>query len=201
MLDPATSLALAEQVADTAKRLGFDSALIGAAALAVHRYTRGTEDIDLAVDVDPQRSLATLEQALAAAGLQTCLRLPDDEDPLGGVLSVWASVDEDGQPCDLVEVVNFHNPGRNVRTPARTAIARAQPLLGSSLHCVTIEDLVAFKLYAGGLADHADIVQLLVHNPQADLAAIRSVATPFDVGGDLDGLINQAMAIQKRTQR
>lgn len=51
MLDPATSLALAERVAVTARQLGFDSALIGGVALAVYRYTRGTEDIDLAVAI------------------------------------------------------------------------------------------------------------------------------------------------------
>lgn len=116
MLDPATSLALAEQVAETARQLGFDSALIGAAALAVHRYTRGTEDIDLAVAVDPDRDLVAIGNALVSRGLQTRIRLPDDEDPLGGILTVWASVDEDGQPADVVEVVNFHNPLRIVST-------------------------------------------------------------------------------------
>ncbi len=199
MLDPATSLALAEQVADTARRLGFESALIGGAALAVHRYTRGTEDIDLAVSLDPHRQLLALERALAAAGLHTRLRLPDDEDPLGGVLTVWASIDAQGQPVDVVEVVNFHNPGRIVSTPAPAAIARAWPLPGSPLRCVTLEDLVAFKLYAGGLADHADIVQLLLCNPDADLAAIRAVAAPFDNGEQLDGLIDQARI--ERTRR
>ncbi len=198
MLDPASSLALAEQVAETARQLGVDSALIGAAALAVHRYTRGTEDIDLAVAVDPHRELVALEKAFASCGLRTRLRLPDDEDPLGGVLTVWTSVDEEDEPADVVEVVNFHNPGRLVRTPARTAIARAQSLPDSPLRCVTIEDLVAFKLYAGGLMDHADIVQLLTRNPAADVDVIRSVATPFDRGGILEGLIDQARSIGAR---
>jgi hypothetical protein len=107
MLDPAASLALAEQVAQAAKQLGFDTALIGAAALAVHRYTRGTD-----------------------------------------------------------------NPGRIVDTPAGAAIARAQPLPGSSLRCVTIEDLVALKLYAGGLADHAT-------SCRCSLAIRKSISRPF----------------------
>jgi hypothetical protein len=198
MLDPVASLALAEQVAQAAKQLGFDTALIGAAALAVHRYTRGTEDIDLAVAVDPSVQLTALDRALTSAGLHTCLRLPDDQDPLGGVLVVWASVDEDGAPADVVEVVNFHNPGRIVSTPAMAAIARARPLQGTPLRCVTIEDLVALKLYAGGLADHADIVQLLARNPEADLAAVRTVAAPFDSGGHLEALIAQAVSLGPR---
>ncbi len=198
MLDPAASLALAEQVTLVAKRLGFDTALIGAAALAVHRYTRGTEDIDLAVTVDPWPQLHALEQALASAGMRTVLRLPDDEDPLGGVVVVWRSEDASGEPEDVVEVVNFRNPGRIVATPAAAAIARAVPLPDSPLRCVTIEDLVALKLYAGGLADLADIVQLLARNPQTDLAAVRATTAAFDPENRLESLIEQATALGAR---
>lgn len=194
MLDPRALLALAEQVAVAAKRIGFDTALIGAAALAVHRYTRGTEDIDLAAFVDPHRQLSALERELSASGLHTCLRLPDDEDPLGGVLQVWEFLDEAGEPADVVEVVNFHNPGRIVSTPAPAAIARAMVLPDSPLRCVMIEDLIALKLYAGGLADHADIVALLARNPDVDLAAVRKAAAPFDASDCLEGLIGQAQA-------
>lgn len=63
---------------------------------------------------------------------------------------------------------------------------------GRSLRGVTIEDLIALRLYAGGLSDHPDIVQLLVRNLDADLAAIRKVASPFDRGSHLDALIEQA---------
>ncbi len=198
MLDPAASIALAEQVADAARRIGVDTALIGAAALAVHRYTRGTEDIDLAADVDPHEKLGALKKMLDSAGLHSRLRMPDAEDPLGGVLVVWATVDEDGEPTDIVEVVNFYNPERIVSTPASAAIARAGALPGTSLRCVTIEDLIALKLYAGGLGDHADIVQLLARNREADLEAIREVAARFDVGGQLDALIEQAAAYWAR---
>jgi len=107
MLDPAATLELAEQVAAAANQLGFDAVLIGAAALAVHRYTRGTEDIDLAVSVIPSTQLGALAQALAQAGLHTRLRLPDDDDPLGGVLSVWAWEDEDGEPAGIAEAARI----------------------------------------------------------------------------------------------
>jgi hypothetical protein len=198
MLDPAATLALAERVADAGKRLGVESALIGAAALAVHRYTRGTEDVDLAVVVDPHTLLVALQQTLDATGLNTELRLPDDDDPLGGVLVVWGSKDDQGGIVDLVEVVNFRNPGRSTLTPAPAAIARAQPLPGSSLRCVTLEDLIAFKLYAGGLSDLADIEQLLTHNPDADFSAIRRIAAPFDAGSHLDTLLDRAAKAKRR---
>jgi hypothetical protein len=198
MLDPSATLALAEQVAEAAKQLGFETALIGAAALAVHRYTRGTEDIDLAVAVDPHTQLQALQRALNGAGLSTTLRLPDDDDPLGGCLVVRRSDATDGAPVAQVDVVNFRNPARAAPTPAPGAIARARPLPGSSLRCVTIEDLVAFKLYAGGLSDLADIEQLLAHNPEADFSAIRRVAAPFDAGGRLDALIERAARLRQR---
>jgi hypothetical protein len=115
MLDPVATLALAERVAANAREVGFETALIGAAALAVHRFARGTEDIDLAVAVNPQTQLVALERRLLASGLRTRLRLPDDDDPLGGVLTVWATQDSAGEPEDLVEVVNFLNPGESFR--------------------------------------------------------------------------------------
>ena len=191
MLDPAVSLALAEQVALAARNLGFDSALIGAAALAVYRYTRGTEDIDLAVSIEPWSQLRALEQALVSAGRHTLARMPDDDDPLGGVLVVWDSEDESG-------VVNFHNPARRVASPGAAAIARAEYLPGSPLRCVKIEDLVALKLYAGGLSDLADIVQLLARNPETNLEAVRVTALPFDAENRLETLIAQAAKLRSR---
>jgi hypothetical protein len=192
MLDPESSLSLAERVAVACSELGFECALIGAAALAVHRYARGTEDVDLAVNVDPLSQLATLERALMAGGLRTRLRLPDEDDSLGGVLAIWSAEDADGSPVDTVDVVNFHNPFNPVRNPGAAAIARARPLDDLAIRCVTLEDLIALKLYAGGLTDRADIVELLVQNPDADIALIRSTAAPFDVDDGLDRLIDAA---------
>jgi hypothetical protein len=198
MLDPAATLALAERVAATARQLGFEAVLIGAAALAVHRYTRGTEDIDLAVSVDPATQLGPLSRALAAAGLHTRLCLPDQDDPLGGVLSVWASKPADDEPQDVIEVVNFFNPLRPVRNPASDAISRAVELDGSPLRCVTLPDLIALKLYAGGLTDLADVVQVLAHNPDTDLDAIRAKAQAYDEGGHLEALIAEAARTRAR---
>ena len=50
-----TPLELAERVAEIARGLGIETALIGATALAVHGYVRGTLDIDLASIVDRER--------------------------------------------------------------------------------------------------------------------------------------------------
>jgi hypothetical protein len=196
VLDPAATLALAERVVEAAKALGIETALIGAAALAVHRYSRATEDIDLATVVDPRTQLVALDHALAASGLFTSLRLPDDDDPLGGVLVVWAVVDELDEPREVVEIVNFYNPWRIARTPANAAILRSIALPTSALRCVTLEDLIALKLFAGGFSDYADIVQLLARNPDADLHLIRKTGAPFDERKQLESLIQQSAALR-----
>jgi hypothetical protein len=191
--EASAQLALAERVAETAARLGIETALIGAAALAAHDYVRGTEDVDLGSAVDPSTRLTALERELAGEGLHTKLRLPDDQDPLGGVLVVWDREGDDGEPVGQVEVVNFVNPLRPARTPAARAIAHAQRLDDSSLlRCVTLPDLIALKIYAGARQDFGDIVELLARNPDADLDAIRASAAPFDAGGVLEELIAEA---------
>ena len=171
--------------------------MIGAAALSVHGYTRGTKDLDLAVLIDPYTKLRALRDALVASGLQCELRMPDDDDPLGGLLAIRDLRGEDAEAVDLVEVVNFGNPYRPRHTPAAAAMARAEPVAGTSLRCVTFEDLVAFKLYAGNLPDLADIQQLLARNPDVDLASLRAVAAPFDRHGKLDALIASARALRE----
>ncbi len=75
MLDPAASLALAEQVVEAAKALGIETALIGAAALAVHRVQRllaRNPDADLhlirktGAPFDERKQLESLIQQSAA---------------------------------------------------------------------------------------------------------------------------------------
>lgn len=186
---------LAERVAAAAAALDIQTAVIGAGALALHRLVRATQDVDLASFVDPRAKLRPLEDELRAQGLLTELRMPDGDDPLGGVLRVWSTVDDEDVPVDLVEIVNFDNPHRPRRTPAARAIREAISLMpGSALRYVQLADLVALKLDAGGRVDLADIVEVLARNPEADLDAIRARATPFDRGGQLEILLAEASA-------
>ncbi len=191
MLDPSKTLAVAEQVSQAAARLGIPTALIGAAALAVHGYVRGTDYLELAIAV-PLDGLRQLLAVSKAAGLGAELRLPVDEDRLGGVLVVWASEDDEGNPTDVVQVVNFLHPQSQKTNPAAEAIARAVPLDGLHLSCVAMADLVALKLYAGSRSDLADIVELLAHNADTDLDVLRSIVGRFDHADRLDDLVAEA---------
>jgi hypothetical protein len=192
------SLALAERVAATAAELGIETALIGAMALAANNFLRGSQDVDLASNVDPFTQLRALERTLAEQGLNTRLFTPDDHDDLGGKLVVWEYEDEDEDPIDPCEVVNFTNPFRRRKTPAASALRSALPLgPGSSLRYVRLPDLIAFKLDTGARKDQSDVVQLLVHNPDADLDEIRAIAGPFDRANVLESLILEAAQTQR----
>jgi hypothetical protein len=177
--EPEPALALAERIALAARSIGIETALIGAAALAVHRYTRGTQDIDLAVNVDARDQLTQLARALEREGISTELRMPDENDVLGVDLVAWCLHDTHGEPIDRVEVVNFFNHFRPTINPGAAALRRAVLLPGSPLRCVAIEDLVALKLYAGGRRDHADIVEVLRCNPDVDEDKLISIAGSY----------------------
>ncbi len=193
VFDPASSFALAERVAIAARTIGIETALIGASALAVHNHVRATSDLDLGCSVEPYSKLAELEQALVADGIRTALRLPDEDDPLGGVLVAWEREDDQAEPLGPVELVNFLNPHRPRPNPARLAIERAVALDdGGALRCVRLPDLIALKVYAGSRQDLADVVELLLRNPDANREEIRATASPYDPTGQLEQLITEA---------
>ncbi len=194
-MDELSLLGLAERVASAANKLGISTALIGASALAAHNFVRGTRDVDMATAVDPHTTLQKLKTSLEELGLRTKLNLPDDDDHLGGLLQAWEPEheDEDGDPVNWVDIVNFTNPHRpGQKTPAVAAIRNAI-LLDSqtTLRYVQIPDLVALKTYAGSLRDFADIDQLLEANPGADLDEVLAVAEPYDRRGQLQQLIDE----------
>ena len=112
---------LAERVSAVARSVGVESALIGALAMSVHRYIRATEDADLATAVELPM-LRKVVEALHADGLKATLRTPDEDDELGGVITVWIREDEDGDPIEPVEIVNFVNPWRPRRNPATEGV-------------------------------------------------------------------------------
>jgi hypothetical protein len=170
---PTNPLDLAERVSGIARALGIETVLIGAYALAAHRYVRGTLDIDLAI-VEKPEPLRALVRALEADGLHARLTTPDDEDPLGGVVRVWVLVDEAGDPIEPLDVVNFRNPHRPRDTPASDAIQNAETVPERpALRYPRLVDVIALKVYAGGPRDEADVLELLAHNPDADREEIR----------------------------
>ena len=185
-MDEQTRLQRAERIAELAREVGFETALIGAVALSAHGYVRATLDLDLGSDTELFK-LRELQARLESSGLHTELRTPDAEDSL----EIWEHEDAEGEPIDAIEIVNFSNHWRpGMRTPGRDAVRRAQPIAeGSPLRCVQLADLIALKLYSGGANDKVDVVNLLARNPDADLDAIREVCSKYGFGQTLEELI------------
>lgn len=165
---------VAERVARLAAEQGHDLLIIGAAALASHRYVRMTRDIDLGGNL-PLPVFRDMAAHLAGDGLAVDFREPDPQDPLGGVLDLQG---EFGQ----IQIISFAD-----RFPAviRDAIeADPVPLRKDSpLRVVPLPHLVALKLYAGGLKSKADVVEVLVRNPEADLQAIAMLCEHYRLDG------------------
>ena len=119
--------------------------------------------------------MRSLVDSLSAEGYNVEFHEPDENDPLGGVIDVSG-------PFGLVQLISFEG-----RFPAviRDALAgedlRIRP--GSMLRIMPIPQLVALKLYAGGWKSHADIVELLRRNPEADVDAIRKTCRKYRLRG------------------
>jgi hypothetical protein len=177
--DAESNLRAAERVVSLLGENGVSAVVIGAVALAAHRYVRHTEDIDLGVDADLPKMRA-LARALLNDGFTVELHEPDGNDPLGGVIDIRGDF-------GLVQVVSFAD-----RFPAviRDALAAdALPIRsGSGLLVVPIAQLVALKLYAGGLGSKADILELLRRNPEADLEMILATCKRYRLRG-LDSIL------------
>jgi len=171
----------AERIGIILRESQIGAVVIGAVALAAYDYVRQTEDIDLAVNADLP-ALRHLADHLRTEGFEANLREPDADDPLGGVIDV-------GGAFGVVQIISYAN-----RFPAVIEDALKEAILvvrpGSCLRLVPLPQLVALKLYAGGIKSKADIVELLSRNPEADMEFIRKTCRRYRLKG-LDEVIEE----------
>lgn len=167
-------LRAAEHVTAILAEQGSPSLVIGAIALAAHRYIRFTHDIDLAVVADVSQ-MQELTKILCLAGYEAIFYEPDAQDPLGGVIDVTG-------PFGLIQIISFAE-----RFPA----AIHDALLGEDVHLsadctlrvIPIPQLIALKLYAGGHKAKADIIELLKRNPELERDHITQVMKRYRLRG------------------
>ena len=180
---------LASKVTAALEAQGVQAVVIGALAMAAHRYARATEDLDLAVAVEPHRMRA-LAGVLREAGLEVELREADPQDPLGGVMDIHAP------GADRVQVVNFDNsPAGGFPRLVRDALATSTPLEpGSNLRITGLFPLIGFKLYAGGAKSRADLQALLKRNEPVDLPALRSWCAERRLSRELEDVLRGIVA-------
>jgi hypothetical protein len=172
------SLALAREVDRVCVEEGCEVLLIGAMALAAHGYPRNTEDVDFAIAIDP-RKLPALAHRLERLGLEATLAEADAQDPLGGVITLR----RDGAlPIQLVNFDNF--PAGGFPKLVQDALSRASIVEGGIGKLPTVEDLILFKVYAGGPKSTLDILELLTRT-QVDLNQLRERAHGYGMKRDL----------------
>ena len=153
---------------------GVKCVVIGAIALAVHRYVRHTHDVDLGVNAD-LKQMQRLETLLRSRGYEVAFHAPDGDDPLGGVIDITGSF-------GIVQIVSFEN-----RFPAAIRDAMIGEDIRTSpngiLRVMPIPQLVALKLYAGGWKSLTDIVEMLRRNPEVDLEEIGETCKRYRIRG------------------
>lgn len=175
-------LALADEIARELEREGIEPLLIGAVALAAHGFARATGDVDFGVAIHPDE-LRSLSELITKAGRTIELGESDANDPLGGVITIHR---DDSTP---VQVVNFDNsPGGGFPALVRGAEQRAARVTGLPGKLVSAEDLVLFKLYAGGYKAEFDLVNLFTHRT-VDLVLLRRLAKGYRLDRKLDALL------------
>ncbi|MDQ3262773.1 MAG: hypothetical protein M3Y59_03805 [Myxococcota bacterium] len=182
--DPRAVIQLAEKIVGILARKGISTAMIGAAAMAVHGYARSTADLDLGTVIDPTPALTRLAAELREQGLDASYEHPDREDALGGVVRVLS-------PDGAIDVVNFLNPYRKgIEMLAREALEKAQPAAdGSPLKVVPLAHLIGLKLYAGGSKAAADVSELLNANPELPVENLRRFLEPHGLADALDRVL------------
>lgn len=176
------SLELAAEVSVECERLGCEVLLIGALALAAHGYPRGTEDVDFAIALPP-RELANLARELAKPDLEVTLSESDADDPLGGVVTLRRA------GALPVQLVNFDNsPAGGFPRLVHDALKRATKPEGGAAKLVTAEDLILFKLYAGGPKSTLDIIELLTRAP-VDVGKLQQLAEDYGLSSELSRVL------------
>ena len=174
MADASANLVDADRIATILGSYHIQALVIGAVALAAHRYVRATLDIDLGVNVAVGQ-MKGLEARLRTAGYVTVLHEPDGDEPLGGLIDICG-------PNGLIQIVNFGDRFPAVIQDALGGeVIQVRPDL--SLRVIPLPQLVVLKLYAGGVKSLADIVELLRRNPEADLQEIGKLCRKYRLRG------------------
>ena len=167
-------LRAAEKIVALLDSSGIPTLVIGAVALAAHRYIRFTQDLDLAVDADVV-VMRKITADLCNAGYEVEFYEPDAADPLGGVIDISGAF-------GLVQIISFAD-----RFPIviQDSLAEPEIFIGSdsSLRVMPIPQLMALKLYAGGQKSLSDIIELLKRNPEFDRVEITKTMRRYRLRG------------------
>jgi predicted nucleotidyltransferase len=157
---------------------GIPHALCGGLAANLYREeVRATSDVDLAIAVGPAR-ITQLVDTLAGAGWRA--------------ESYWRTVEQLRLTHDDLPRVDLLIATTDFE---RAAIDRATPaqIEGRSIHVLTAEDLIVFKLVAGRARDHEAVAAILnARGDRLDVDYIRGWLEQFRAGGAWERALEEA---------
>ena len=170
-------------VLDRIAPLSIPYAVIGGHAVSFHGIPRFTKDADVTLWLTGTGKNARDMQAhLATGDLSVELNSGDMDDPIGAVLIVR---DQYENQVDLVLGVRGMDAGAAGRCLRTT-------LLSVPVQMIGVEDLIAMKLFAGGIQDLEDVRGILeVSRDRADVPLMQRLAEQYgkDVREKLDRLL------------
>ena len=172
-------------VVERLTHLGIPYAIVGAFAVSFHGIPRSTNDADAAIWL---KGTGTAEEHLKVhfdrTGFRTELRPGDFDDPISGAFIVE---DVHGNRVDLVLGVRGMDPEAAGRCVAAT-------LMDASGKIIAAEDLIAMKIFAGGIQDLEDVRGILqVSGKQLDLNLLKNLARRYgvEVVRTLDAILSE----------
>ena len=133
-------------IIDILTGLSIPYAVVGALAVSYYGLPRFTNDADAVIWLPEPAASTNLKERLLAAGYEVKLSRGDQEDPIGQVIIIH---DEFGNIVDLLSGVRGMDPAASTRV--HTAL-----LLDGAVKFIAPEDLIAMKVFAGGVQDLAD---------------------------------------------
>jgi predicted nucleotidyltransferase len=172
---------------DHLNQLEIPYAVIGALAVSFYGIPRSTNDADTVIWLrHTGKTAQSLEKSLVAAGYTPKVTSGDIEDPISGVVVIE---DIHGNRMDLWLGIHGMQPeaARRVRTTN---------LIGTDVQIVGGEDLIAMKLFAGGVQDLEDVKGIIqVSREQLDFELLKSVVSHYGKGmpQQLEKIINDTL--------
>jgi len=150
--------------------LGIPYAVVGALAVSYYGVPRSTADADMVIWLRGPETEEELKERLMAVNYSVKSRRGDPGDPISRCIVVE---DEFENRMDLLAGIHGMDPAAIER---RTFTS----LMNSPLEMIGAEDLVAMKLFAGGLQDLEDARGILqVSGRLLNLDLLRSIANRY----------------------
>jgi hypothetical protein len=134
------------------KRLKIPYAIVGAMAVSFYGFVRSSLDADAVISIQfKDDKFSKLQDSLKKKGFQLDIRYGDLDDPIACVIDIS---DKFKNRVDLLIGLKGMKP--SVFQRAKTA-----SFMKVSIKIVSLEDLIAMKIFAGGPKDIQDVVGVL----------------------------------------